>query len=459
MALIYDLAPNGFFIQVGSIVVVFNEQRIDANALDTSATDILDTFEAMTNDTPALMTEGFATAVRSWQDQHIARRATLAGLASTRLTEKETILDEIGETTGQIAAVLSRLIFQMNDDAETINATTVTLGTPVNNASNTGNGELLITKILDGVTSPGSGAGGTFASHPEYRGLDSEFGLSETLQFGILSDSFGGGVTEGGETIQWDGLASDVQYGWQSEGSGAIGTINAIHSSSLNQLQNPDVELWVDNVPTSWEIVGTGIAGTHIIQETTAVNVYHGTSSINFLGDGAKTLIELKQQLNVAGLTGSRGFVLTCRLKGDASITTGDIVIRLEGTGYTASSSEEITIAAASIPTAFTLEHFFIILPQVIPSDLSLVVRWENTPESAKNIFIDDFAFSPIAYGGGVGVAVVRGSIPWVVGDRISVVNTTDSAGVFQKFFRESYGVQLPSNNAGTETILDSLAQ
>jgi hypothetical protein len=44
------------------------------------------------------------------------------------------------------------------------------------------------------------------------------------------------------------------------------------------------------------------------------------------------------------------------------------------------------------------------------------------------------------------------------VGDRFTWTVANDVAGTIQEFFRKYYRVQLPSNAAGGETILDSLA-
>lgn len=459
MALDYTTSPNGFFIQVGSITNVYNDQKVAANALDPATAAILDTFEAMTEDTPALITDGFAASIRGWQNEYIGRRTTLASLAEKRLVEKDTILDELGETTGQIPAVLNRLIFRMNDDSETVDATVVTLATPVNNVGNVGTGEVLQTKILDGRTSPGSFTGGTYQSHPEYRGIDSEFALTETLQIICTSDSSTGGVAEGGEIFSWNGLKTDVKHGWMNEGSGNIGSITAIHDPINNQLFNPDFEnTWTNNIPDGWSIVD-GTPGTHILQETDSANVFHGDNSLNFTGDAVQTDIKIKSQLPIANLQGSRGFICTVRVRSSiGALTNGDLTIDLEGTGYSPTASEQIVILAANFTATFTLYHFFIILPQVIPSDLHFAISWSGTPEVAS-LYIDDIAFSPVSYGAGVGIAIVRGSIPWVVADRITIDNTTDDGGTFQRFFRQSFGVQLPSNNAGAETIDDVLAE
>ncbi len=111
-----------------------------------------------------------------------------------------------------------------------------------------------------------------------------------------------------------------------------------------------------------------------------------------------------------------------------------------------------------SLPTAWALQHFFINLPDVIPSDWELVIRWNGTPTNAKSVWIDDLAFGPVTYGGGVGAVVIRGETPFIRDVYFTFTVANNDAGLFQKFFRQVFGVQLPSDAGGTETIDDALA-
>jgi hypothetical protein len=55
--------------------------------------------------------------------------------------------------------------------------------------------------------------------------------------------------------------------------------------------------------------------------------------------------------------------------------------------------------------------------------------------------------------------ALFAGSIDFAKWDNFAVVTTNNYAGTFQTFFGRFYDALLPSNAAGGETILDSLAE
>lgn len=458
MAMNYDGSPNGVFIQLGSIVKQYLLQKTDATDLDADLTAILNTFEAMTSGAPALMVEGFATSVEGWKDEHAARRETLAALATIRLQDRVTILDELGLTGTEVADILRALIIKMREDTESVDASTVTLGSVTPAASNVGDGTILISPYLDGVTSPGAGAG-VYAAHPDYNGQLTQLCVpSETQKILCTSDSFADGETEGDEAFEWTGRIADSQHGYNPEGSGDIGAITPINGPQLNIFANSDFESWELDEPTGWVVVA-GTPTTHIIQEATGADVYHGSFSARFAGDGAQANIEIKQVVSPTLLTAGKRYCVSVRIKASAAIAAGDLLISFEGTGYTAASTEKISIAPGALPTAWTLEHFFINLPTVIPSDWRFIIRWNGTPTNAKSLWIDDVAFGPVVFGGGLGAVAVRGAVPFVRDDYFTFTVANNDAGTFQKWFRMTYGVQLPSNAAGAETILDSLAE
>lgn len=457
MALNYTTSPNGFFIQLGLIAKHYFAQRGDAIDLSADGEAILDSFQAMDAGDPDLMTEGFATQVANWQAEHVSRRSSLRALALTRLQDRVTILDEIGATSLDINEILRKLIAAMIADSETVDRSTVTIGAVSAAAGNEGNGTVLTTKVLDAVTSPGSGAAGTYAASRHYKGVDSELAVpSESMRLTCTADSFADGLSEGAETFNWEGRIADNQHGYRDEGSGVIGTIAPIHSTGTNILQNGDFEDFTANVPNNWTIFA-GTAGTHIVEETSAADVYHGDNCLRFDGDGAQATIEIRQAISAADVVGGKRYCVACRLKGSATIAAGAVTIQFEGTGYAAGGSEKISIAAGAIPTSFALQHFFVNMPDTIPSDFRLVIRWSGTPTAAKKLWIDDIALGPVSYGGGIGIVIVRGSDAFTRDDQFSFDVSNDDAGAFQKFFRQNFGVQLPSAGGGAETVDDAL--
>ncbi len=456
MALDYTTSPNGLFIQLGKIAKHYNAQRADAINLGADIEEILDSFQAMTSGSPDLMTEGFATQGVGWQGEYSQRRSALRSLALTRLLDRVTVLDQIGATSTDTTEVIRKIIAAMIADSASIDRSTVTIGAVSAGAGNEGNGTVLLTKVLDAVTSPGSGQAGTYQAVRQYKDQDSELAVtSETFRFTCTADSFADGLADGAESFSWEGRIADSQHGFEDEGSGVIGGISPLQANNL--IQNGDFESFTGNIPDNWELVD-GTAGTHVVEESSAPNVYHGESALRFDGDGAEASIEIKYEVSNASVVGGKRYCVAFRLKGSATIAAGAFLCQFEGTGYTAGVTEKVSIAAGAIPTSQTLEHFFVNMPDTIPADFALVVRWSGTPTAAKSLWLDDFAFGPVAYGGGVGAVIVRGSDPFVRDDQFTSAISNDDAGVFQKFFRQNFGFQLPSAAAAAETIDDALA-
>lgn len=456
MAFNYDTSPNGAFIQLGKCAKYYNQFTSDAASLDSYSAALLNSFQAMTSGQPDIMVEGIATSFNDYKNANITRKALLKNLALVRLRDQTTVLNEIGAINTSSDEIFQKLILQMIADGKTINRSTVTLGSVTAGGSNVGNGTVLTTKTLDGYSSPGSGAVGVYAACRSYKGVSSELCVpSETMRLVVIADSFSDGAAEGGEAIKWTGLLADVADGLGSEGSGEIATIQPIHTNGLNVLANADFETFsTTDKPDKWTIYA-GTAGTHILEEPATADVYHGSKALVFAGDGALASIELRQAISTSQVTANRLYCFSARVKASAAVAAGTLTIQLRGTGYTPGASEKITIAPGSLPTAYTLYSFWVLMPATVPSDFGIQLQWSGTPTNAKKVWIDDLALAPAVYGGGLAVAAVRGSSPFARGDSFSFTVANNDAGVFQKFFRQTYGYQLPSS--GAPAISDTL--
>jgi len=97
------------------------------------------------------MFEGMQNAVIGWI-------SSLASWTGDRITEKTTVLDElsIGDESS-VQTVLDEIYRQMVEGEEFVDMSVVTVGASAYHAENNGTGILFRDKILDGVTSPGSG--------------------------------------------------------------------------------------------------------------------------------------------------------------------------------------------------------------------------------------------------------------------------------------------------------------
>jgi hypothetical protein len=454
MSLDYTGSSLGLFRHLGKLVKHFNQFQDDAmdgsTGLEADRDEITDAFDA--GDLEGVI-DGLASAYDRWKVEYVDRRATLARYMLARLQDRITILDEIGATSLDASEILYRLIDQMTADSQTVLSSSVTLGSVSAGGSNVGNGTVLTTKVLDGYSSPGARSGLFYRAHPAYNGLNSELAVaSETMTVQCVEDIYD---NQGVVTFEWRGKLSDQagQYGIDTDGSGTIGNITEIHETTTDIVTNADFEdFTTPNIPDGWTI-DSGTAGTHVKSNTS--NVAHGSTSLQLVGDGAQATIKVAQAIASNVVNTNRCYALTAQVQADASIGAGTLTIWFEGTGYTAGASEKISIAPGSLPTSMTLETCLITMPASIPSDFKLVVKWDGTPTNAKNVFIDDIGLAPVSYGGGVGIAIVRGTTPFTKRDKFTFT-VANSEGVFQKAFRQIFGVQLPS--AGSPTIADGLA-
>jgi len=450
MALVYT-GTDGLFTHLGKLVKFYNQFKSDAVALASDRDEILDAFQASDMD---VSIDGLVSAFERWKAEYTSRRGELAAFALQRLRDKDSILDEIGAASIEQEEIMRKLLEAMDDDSATVKSSSVTIGSVSIDSDNAGGGKILTTNVLDGATSPGAINGVFFPSQFKYNGVTTELcAPSQKFTFRVVADSFQDQVPEGSEEIAWDGTLADEPQGVGEGGSGAIATIQPVHATTAERLDNADFESFTSNVPDDWTLVA-GVAGTNVLAAGSS-HVAHGADALLFKGDASASSIELKQLMVATSLVGRKRYCLTVKLKRD-SATTGTFTIQFEGTGYTAGSTEKVSVAASSLGTSYQLHHFFVTMPALIPADFRLVIRWTGgTPGSSEKIYVDDVGLGPVYYGGGVGVVAVRDSNPFVREYRFSL-SVTNTEGVFQAFFRRVFGVQLPSS--GTPSISDTLA-
>lgn len=449
------LAEQDLFADIGKLVKHYNLFLTDGTNLAADRDEILDEFQDADMDETI---EGLAATYLGWEAEYAARRAVLLGFVVLRLQDRISVLDEIKSPSSDIATVLAKLHDQLVINSDTVDRSAVTIGstTAVGTATGSGKGTILTTKILDGVSSPRSGVD----SHFQYKGLDSELAFdNDDMSWECVADSFQNGLTEGHETFAWRGRAPDPagQHGINGPGSGSIAGVVGIHSSVSTYLRNADFETFTTaNTPDDWSLLGT--AGTHIFEDNSAGDFYHDTSSVRLLGNGSQAEIALSQEVDNNILVANQAYCFTCRYKASASVSAGAFQIIFSGSGYTAGTTEKISVAAGSLATSWTLASFFVNMPATIPSDFALQIIWSGTPTNTKELWIDDIGFGPVQWGGGIGCVAVRGSSEFQIGDRYTATIANDYAGTFQRFFSEALGHQLASAASG-ESIADSFAE
>ena len=494
-------------------------------------------------------------------------RSQLASIIDRRFLDYDTILAELGVNTPDLATIFWRVIDQMVIDAASINASVGSLGGATAASGNAGNGAILTSLVLDGVSSPGRG----MPAHKRYLGVNSELIAPDTMTLLCIADSQGGGggrTTEGAEVFRWYGEAEYQPLGWEPEGSGEGTSVTAMNSASI--ITNKDFEQTGAATATGlfpgW-VIDNGTAGTHVVIESTLADVYRGNKAVRFDGDGAAATIQLSQVVAINRLQARKRYCLSCRIKSSEPVAAGDLTIQFEGTGYTAATGtaevqtvqisgtptggtytltwagpfgsvttaaiahtatsatvqaalrllaglesvvvatsagappdvthqitfhgaygnvaqltsassltggapvithatttpgvdgERIFLPAAALPVGYSLRYFWINMPAAIPTDgtWKLVAKWTGTPTAAEKVWIDSLALAPPMWHNGHASVVVAGSTPFKFGDRFTY-SAGNTEGVFQQLFRQVHGLQLPSNNAGAESILDTLA-
>lgn len=281
-------------------------------------------------------------------------RGFLSSIVDKRLQDYDTVIAELEITDNSIDTILSRLIDNMVIDAASINASVATLSGATAAAGNTGNGAVLTSLVLDGVSSPGRG----MPSHRRYLGLNSELLAVDTMTLLCVADSQGSGggrTSEGGEVFRWYGPASYPPLSWEAEGSGEGPSIVVANAPSNSLVKNKDFEYFTSNIPNGWTR-DSGTAGTHIVEESTAADVYRGSKALRFDGDGAQASIQLSQIIPLNRLQARKRYCLTLRTKASATIAAGDLTVQWEGTGYTAATgtAEVQTVAISGTPTGGT---------------------------------------------------------------------------------------------------------
>lgn len=385
------------------------------------------------------------TQLLGWIGQNTLKTAAL-------LTHRVNVLQELNLPVGtDFNSVMQALIWDMLTTSNSVDASTVTNGAVTATKNNTNAGVVVLGKGLDGVSSPMSG----YQASRHYWGVDSELAAATDDMFCIcMTDKDNGGSADS-ERFQIGGgpVQSFGRFSWETYGSGNGPSIYPVQSQSI--ISNFSFDTFtVTDTPDDWT-VDSGTVTTHI---KNSADVYKsGGAALQFLGDGAQATIQVSQ---TPTWTAGRRYCVAVYVKGEAGIAAGTLTIQLEGTGYTAGASEKITMNASALAaaTSYGLQYFFVNIPMEIPSDLKLVIKVTGTLTNAKSVRFDFGGMAPVVYHNGIHVSVISGSEYFVLGDKFTWTTTNDEAGIVQTYFGKAHKFQLPSNAAGAETILDTVA-
>lgn len=400
---------------------------------------------------------GIPVTFDGFKDSVVGFADAMSLKAKDRMMNRDTILKELPLLSNpDFNTVMSEFIRQMKADAASVDGSVVTLGTVTATSGNVGDAQVIVSKVLDGWSSPWPQNG--YIPHYKYNGLDSELCVtSETMTLTCIQDSETDGATEGAETFSLrGGFKNNSPFDWRGEGSGEGPNMRMLNGDTASFLANAEFETYtVANTPDSWTIAGA-VVGTNLFSDATSPK--RGTYSVKLLQSGAVATMTLTQAF-ITALTPLRAYCVGFWVKGQAGIAAGDLVVQCTGTGYTPGSTEKVTMntAALAAATGWEFKYFTFIAPANVPSDFSLQFKIQNTLTNAKQVNFDGLAVGPLVWHGGVGMAAIAGATATLRNDRFTFTIANDNAGDFQTFSRRVFKVQLPSDLAGAETISDAL--
>lgn len=400
------------------------------------------------------LVDGLTSDFDAYRDNLVSIADSIANRATNRLIDRTTVANELLASPIQLdsTTIIPELAKQMIADSETIDNSAVVIGAPTAITGNVGNGTIYTTGTLDGISEPSPG----FPPQTFYRGKLTELAVpSELMSISCIQDSDTDLLSEGQETFRIEGQPGPVSgsFDWRSEGSGVsltLSTLNTFDVIANRDFENADV-----NNFTNWD-VESGAEGTEILQETVSAEVFRGKSALALVGTG--TDATLRQTIPVELLQPNGLYLFTVAVKGDAAADGSlDIAFVSDSGEYTASGTEKISLdstALQGLSGGYALQSFYWMIPASIPDDLKLEIKYSGG--TAGTIRVDSITFGRMTYANGVGFAIVAGATPFVRGDRFSV-QVDNAEGVFQRFFRRQYHLQMPSSNSPTRA--DALAQ
>lgn len=366
------------------------------------------------------------------------------------LLDREGIVTQLSlGDDADFTTVIGRIMLDMIANSESIEDNTVTVGSVTKSTTNTNAGKFYVSKVLDQYSSPITGG----QPYRAYFGVNSELAVDETIIVRCIADDDSVSGTGGSETWSVQGYpqSNDTAFGWLPEGSGSGPQLTTFSSASA-LLSNGSFDNFTSNAPDSWNIVA-GSAGTHILEETSTK--YLGDSALQLKGNASIAAVTISQ---VASVDPGRMYGLGAYIRGNSSLSAGTLTISFTGTGYTAGSTEKITLnqAALAALTSYAHYHAFVLVPRNIPSDFKLVISLSGTP-SAHAIYVDEVVLNPVTYHAGVALAgPYQGSEKFVKEDKHTFTLSNNDAGVIQTACRRFLGIQLPSSSSATRA--DSLA-
>jgi len=456
------ITHSTLFARLGRLFDHFASVKAYKDTLDTEIADTTTNFSGEDYDMIGLLL-----------NNHESRKKDADGIASDlQAGAIKTLIDTTDDNYSipkkNVFEALAELIRQMLADSQSVNGSTVTVGTTSAGSSNVGNGTLVyseIAPVLDRAKNrPGNIAIQTIKS--------------ETVTARCTGDSTSRTVAEGSEQFRVYGQRQEERFSenWP-RGSGSSFTVlaasprvNAGRGPGKNILHNSDFEEFTSNVPDHWT-VATGTAGTHIFAAGAGATQ---SNALKFVGDGS-TNPKITQTLRTT--TGSLGQLNTDKpytisfLAKYATARPGTTLrVSVTSDGSTVYNSGTIgrqmqaTLGSATITTSYALYSVKCFTPLSLGKNSVVVIDFAGNVDNTAEVFIDDIVIAQMnTMGPGLGaVQVIPGTTAYRGGDEFTAAITNNNEGLVQKEFdrffdMQRHGLSLPGNVAGGESINDNV--
>ncbi len=391
------------------------------------------------------MFEGFQNQIVNWM-------SSTNGLVSNVITDRDFVREGIPVQGDDLNSILLALIEYMNDQStpDTILESAVDITNTINDniSATAAIGEWIINAKLDGVTPPIPGG----LASKEYKNLTSELAVTtDTIYCQCISKP-----ADGSET--WKLFATAAKTGGyeiQGESPGDGPSFSTANSSSGGiSVANGDFETFTTaDEPDNWTMAG-GAASTDFFEDNTGKFIFRGSSSLRVITTG----VSLKQQIH--NVVHDKLYMLSVQCaRLDTDPGSMDVVLSVEdSSGGDVYFTNTTTISSPSSGDEFVSARLHWYLDSAKDNkDVYIKILINNFVSLPVTLYLDEVLVSVPVYYNGVNFSILRGAlVEFEVGDRFDTLITNDDAGVFQTYFRKTYGIQLPSD--ASPTVADSLA-
>ena len=422
--------------------------------LETTQTDIFNQLKA-SDDLKSLTQTLFPAIVsaRTSMSTLFTNLQTLASQVVVSLVTADTTLPDPSITT-----CLTELIRQMTASSDSVDASVVSTSIAAD-SGNTGDAVMVVS--TKGKT-----------------GTDRQNIFPETLLVKVMTDGQqGGGGTAGREQVKVSGDIKlnvfDPLYPTGSAASVTFQLTDPSDNAGQNCLTNSEDFFSANNTLSYWT-AANGTTGTQILSNTTTT--VRSTYSLQFFGDNT-TLTAIDQTFN-DGTNGTSKqlspntlYAVNCWAQKSTGTATGNVTLSLINGSSNATITDDAgnncsitqNIASLSNSTFSSINGTFI-TPKVLPSSYKFRLALTSVLNTNASLWIDELAMAEMkeAYTEGPHIMGFQGKTNVIKNDYWTWTVSNGLEGWFQTDFDRNFDMktkrlQLPSNSAGAETIVDTL--